>query len=247
MPVPSRIVVGCHSVMRLATSGFVDSPTAYPHTAGPKGVTHAVATLTSAMSSVRCAPGRRSATSSSHARPSTTGARKKLPWRFAQTSTRNGIAQRPAGWRRRSETRTSRIAKQAMPSNCGRSARAGAATANAPSVSERRVPRRQAASEPDQQDRSEDHADEPRPKQRQTGPATDLVDGRQDDLRSPLLVEPRQAVRREGPRVDARDRARPDDLVAGAQVVGEVDRRETGKERCQDGQRNGQERPQSVQ
>ena len=56
MPVPSRIVVGCHSVMRLATSEFVDSPTAYPHTAGPKGVTQAAATLTSAMSSVRCAP-----------------------------------------------------------------------------------------------------------------------------------------------------------------------------------------------
>ena len=37
MPVPSRIVVGCHSVMRLATSGFVDSPTAYPQTAGPNG------------------------------------------------------------------------------------------------------------------------------------------------------------------------------------------------------------------
>ena len=112
---------------------------------------------------------------------------------------------------------------------------------------ERGAPRRQAASEPDQQDRSEDHAHEPRSKQRQTRPATDLVDRRQDDLRSPLLVEPRQPVRSEGPRVDARDRARPDDLVAGAQVIGKVDRREAGKERCQDGQRNGQEHPQSVQ
>ena len=112
---------------------------------------------------------------------------------------------------------------------------------------ERRVPRREAASEPDQQDCPEDATHEPRSKHRQARPATDVVDGREDDLRSPLLVEPRQAVRGERPRVDPRDRRHPDDLVTGAQVVGEVDRREAGKKRCQDGQRNGQERPESVQ
>ena len=91
------------------------------------------------------------------------------------------------------------------------------------------------------------HADEPRSKQRQTGPARDPKDRRQDDLRAPLLVDPGQTLSRERPGVDTRDRAPPKDLVARAEVIGEVDRRQAREERGEDGQCDREEDPESAQ
>ena len=88
-------------------------------------------------------------------------------------------------------------------------------------------------------------ADQPGAKQRQPGPAPGLVHCRQQHLGAPLLVEPRLSGDRVRPAVDARDRRARQDLGAGAELVGEVDRRQAGDERGDDGQGDGEERPES--
>ncbi len=71
------------------------------------------------------------ARSSSQARPRTAGARKKLPCRFAQTSDDERHQPQPSRGGGRSITSSSVDREQAMPSSCGRSASASAATTNA--------------------------------------------------------------------------------------------------------------------
>ena len=90
-------------------------------------------------------------------------------------------------------------------------------------------------------------ADERRAKDREAGPAAEAVGHREDHLGAPLLVGPRRARRRERPCVDPRDRAGREDLLAGAQLIGEVHGREVGDQRGQDRERDGQERPESVE
>ena len=138
-------------------------------------------------------------------------------------------------------------AKRAIPNSCGRRARATAVTTKAARVSQaaRRVPsprrraitKRQPKMIPTRSAREHD----------QTGPAGQLVDRREQDLGAPLLVDPRRAGRRERPRVDGRERPCREDLLARAQVVGEVDRGQVRDERGEDRQRDGQERPESGQ
>ena len=74
---------------------------------GPNGVTHDARTRRlprRSGSGEAAGPGRgRPRARRARGRPDP---RKKLPWMFAQTSTRIGTAQRRAGWRRRSVTRT---------------------------------------------------------------------------------------------------------------------------------------------
>src|SRR4029079_15693970 len=83
-------------------------------------------------------------------------------------------------------------------------------------------------------DAYERRADEDEP-----GPAEGLVGGGEDDLRAPLLVLPRHAGGREGPRVDRGEGPRRKDLGSGAEVIGEVDRGQRGDDRRKDGQRDG--------
>ena len=221
-PVASRRVVGCHSVIRPVTPGFVDSPTAYAQTIGPKGVRHAATTLMTATSSVRFGRGALSYRSSSQARPSTSGPRKKLPCRFAQTATTIGTSHSRRGWSRRSLTSSRTIAKQAMPRSCGRSASAGEATRNAAidSQAARRAP--EATEGPDRQEAAEDEADQRRSQDHEARPAAEPIGGLEKHLGAPLLVRPGQAEGGEGPRVRRRDGARVEDLAAGTQLVGQV-------------------------
>ncbi len=247
IPCTSRSEVGCHSVIRWVTCGLIERPIAYAQTAGPVGVRQAASALTRATARTRRAPGSRSWTSSSQARPRTTGPRKKLPCRLAQSTTRNGMAHRRPGCVRRSTTRSSTIAKSAMPKSCGRRASVTAATTNAASVSHaaRRSPsprcrpmtNRQPKIDPDQR----------RPQEGQPRPAERLVDGGEDDLGAPLLVDPRGARGAERPAVDAGERPRLEDLPAGAEVVREVDRRQARQQRRQDRQGDGEECPETRQ
>jgi hypothetical protein len=134
IPGTVRSVVGCHSVIRAVTSAFVERPAAYSQTCGPNALSRDATAATSATANVLRALGSRSATSSSHASPTTTGPRKKLPWRFAQTATISGIAQAARGWRRRSARITSTSASSTIPKSWGRRPSATAETTKAASA-----------------------------------------------------------------------------------------------------------------
>ena len=131
-----------------------------------------------------------------------------------------------------------------MAISWGRSAIAGAATANAPSASHAASPDASPLATAQLEDRSRDQPDQGRPEEHQPGPPSHAVDGGQDDLGAPLLVEPWLAGDRERPRVDGRDSARRQDLLARPQVVGQVGRGQRRDERGQHGQRHRQKRPQ---
>ncbi len=91
----------CHSEMSRAIVALVERPIAYRHTSGPNGVTQVATAEASRMTSIVRRPGRRRTRSSSAARPMASGARKKLPCRFAQASTTSGSSQMSAGRRSR--------------------------------------------------------------------------------------------------------------------------------------------------
>ena len=155
-----RREVGCHSVIRAVTSGFVDSPTAYAQTAGPNGVTQAAGAETTATSSVRCGGGARSCRSSSQASPRTSGPRKKLPCRLAQTRTMSGIGHSRRGWARRSvdeqqDEREAGHAEQLRPQRQGHR-RDDERPERQPGGASHPEPRRRPMSE----EAAEDHADE---------------------------------------------------------------------------------------
>ena len=76
----------------------------------------------------------------------------------------------------------------------------------------------------DREDAPEDDADERRAKQDQTRPAADPVDRGEDDLGTPLLVDPRGTGRRIRPGIGAGQRSAGQDLVARAEVISEIHR-----------------------
>ena len=138
----SRSEVGCHSLIRPVTAGFAPSCAAYAQTDGPKGVRQQATTVTTATASAWWPREGRSAMSAIQASPSTAGARKKLPWTFAHRTAIGTTNHNRRGCVTRSTTRKSVNANRAIAMSCGRSASAGAETANAPSASHaaRRTP-----------------------------------------------------------------------------------------------------------
>ena len=97
------------------------------------------------------------------------------------------------------------------------------------------------------EDRGGDEPDKRGTEEHQPGPPGDTVDGGQDDLRAPLLVEPGLAGNRERPRIDGRDTAGCQDLLARPEVVRQVGRGQRRDERGQHGQRHREERPKMPQ
>ena len=157
--------------------------------------------------SVRCGRSTRSWRSSSQARPRTSGPRKKLPWTFAQTSTRTGHRPEPTRMGATIRDQQQHDREERHPDQL----RPQRERDRRDHEGRQRQPRRAAQPEPaspsDLEQATEDDRDEHRPEQDQAGPAADLEDRGEQDLRAPLLVGPRQARRRERPGVDGRDRA----------------------------------------
>ncbi len=112
---------------------------------------------------------------------------------------------------------------------------------------QRRAPRAETAQQADRQQAPEDQPDQHCPEDDESGPAGELVDGRQDHLGAPLLVGPRGAGHRERPGVDRRDPATVEHLGARPQVIGQVDARQVRDERGERRQGDGQEDPESRQ
>ena len=121
---------GCHSETWAVICALPAIPMAYSQTRQPNGVANVAATV--AISTVtRCrvlprAPRSPPAMPSMMARPTSTGARTKLPWRLAQTAPMTGMAHIARGRVRFAASTTSVSANSAMARSCGRSARAGA-------------------------------------------------------------------------------------------------------------------------
>ena len=189
------------------------------------------------------APGLRSATSSSQARPTTTGPRKKLPWRFAQATTITGIAQTTRGRSRRNASTTSTSANSTIPNSCGRSPSATAETTNPASASH--AARRTSAPRRRQNRNTRPISAPTRTARRTTSPVqpAEPVDSGEDHLGAPLLVEPRLAERGVRPRVAPWDTEPVEDLAASAQLVGEVDARQIGDQRRERGQQDSEGGP----
>ena len=240
----SRSEVGCHSLIKPVTAGFAPSCAAYAQTDGPKGVRQQATTVTTATASAWWPREGRSAMSAIQASPSTAGARKKLPWTFAHRTAIGTTNHNRRGCVTRSTTRKSVNANRAIAMSCGRSASAGAETANAPSASHAARPDARPLATAQLEDRGRDQPDQGRPEQHEPGPTGHPVNGGQDDLRAPLLVEPWRARDRERPRVDGRDAAGCQDLLARPKVVRQVGRWQRRDQRGQHGQRHREERPQ---
>src|SRR6185369_17519135 len=86
--------------------------------------------------------------------------------------------------------------------------------------------------------------DERRAENRESRPATELVDGGEEYLGAPLLVEPGRAGDREGPRVRRRDALAGEDAGARAELVRKVDRGHRDEEGGENRQRHAEEQPQ---
>ena len=88
---------------------------------------------------------------------------------------------------------------------------------------------------------------ERRPRHGEPRPPADPLHEREQHLRGPLLVVPRLAGDRVGPRVHARDAAPGQHLRAGTQVIGEIGRRQAREHRSEHGQQDGEARPQAAE
>ena len=95
-----------------------------------------------------------------------------------------------------------------MAMSWGRSASAGAATMNAPSVKQGGAARLQTAAIAEEEDRPENDAHQGRPQDGKSTPAAHLIRGIEQHLGAPLLVEPREPGGSERPGIDGRDRPR---------------------------------------
>ncbi len=247
MPVPSRIVVGCHSVTRLVTSAFVDNPMAYAHTAGPNGVRQAAITLTRAIRAGSC---RRSAPIGGVLQPGETeddGSQEEAAVQVGPQDheDRDGPQAGRVTMAIRNEHERDR--EQRHPEELRAQGECRRRHHECAEREQRGVPHRPAMPIRDDEQTAEDHADERGAKERQTRPARQTKDRRQDDLRSPLLVDPWQAIGRERPCVDAGDGSARKDLVAGAEVVREIDGREAREQRGEHGKCDREEHPESAQ
>ena len=240
----SRSEVGCHSLIRPVTAGFAPSCAAYTQTDGPNGVRQQATAVTTATASARWRRGeplgdvgdpgepehgRRQEEAAVDVRPQDSdGDDQPQPPRVR--STIDDEEQRQREQRHRDELRPQRQRGRRDGERAERQPRRGS---NAGPLATAQL-----------EDRGRDEPDQGGPEEHEPGPPAHAVDGGQDDLRAPLLVEPRLAGDRERPRVDGRDAAGRQDLLARPQVVRQVGRGQRRDERGQHGQRHGEERPQ---
>ena len=219
----SRSEVGCHSVIRAVTAGSsTERERVRPRRRG----------RTASGSTRRRPPPRRpargdgagSARQGPRARPARAqrAPRKKLPWTLAQTARRSGRHHSRRGCAARSMTRNSVNANSAIPMSCGRSASAGAETTNAPRASHAARADAGPLATAQLEDGGRDEPDQGGAQEHQTSPPADSVDGSQDDLRAPLLVDPRLPAAVNVHVSTAGIRPAVEDLLARPKVVRQI-------------------------
>src|ERR671918_2285634 len=114
-------------------------------------------------------------------------------------------------------------------------------------AADRREPRGAFRSRPSRTT-GEEHEREHEPRedgseQDQTEPSAEPKRRGKDDLSQPLLIEPGPAVRSGGKDIRPKDRVRVEHDVAGAEVVGQVDREERSPGHHENGDENRHRRP----
>ena len=174
------------------------------------------------------------------------GPRKKLPCRFAQASTRSGIAQVRRGRRSRQARIARTAAKSTIPKSCARRPSAAIPTTNPASASSA------AGRGGSQRRQREQHEARRRPPPAAARSSTSPPQppspwtSAKHDPGAPLLVEPRLPHRGERERVRPEHRERRQHQLAGPHLVGEIDRGHRGDRRRQGGQQDREGEPEPV-